>query len=109
MAHYDVFREQLALKYRALGHALWEPSPTNPDRPVLVGDVGFIRAGRFHSLFNALRPPDQSDYLGVPEYYEPLIPSYQNHIVTGTLYPNNYCSDGVNIEQVPIYDSSGSV
>jgi hypothetical protein len=48
MADYDIFREQLAIKYPSYGHALWEPSPRRPDRPVQVGDVGFIRRGKFH-------------------------------------------------------------
>ncbi|KAH9994873.1 ankyrin repeat-containing domain protein [Russula vinacea] len=47
MADYDIFREQLAIKYPSYGHALWEPSPRRPDRPVQVGDVGFIRRGKF--------------------------------------------------------------
>ena len=57
---YDIFREQLAIKYFSYGHALalWEPSPWKQDRPVQVGNVGFIRNGRLYSLFNALRPSE---------------------------------------------------
>jgi hypothetical protein len=57
---YDIFREQLAIKYPSYGHGLWEPSPWKPDRPVAVGDVGFIRKGRFHNLFNAMRPAEDN-------------------------------------------------
>ena len=102
MAHYDIFRRQLAIKYPALGHALWDPNPINPDMVVQVGDVGFIREGRFHRLFNALLPGnDPSHYRGVPVDHEPLVPSLPDHIVRGTLSANNYCSAGVNIEDDP--------
>ena len=108
MAHYDVFREQLAIKYPAFGHALWEPNPRNPDRPVQVGDVGFIRRGKFHRLFNALLPADDlSHELGVPEYHEPLVPSLPDHIDKGSLASNNYCSAGVRVEADPGYHSFG--
>ena len=30
-----------------LARALWEPSPKTPDRPLKVGDIGFIRRGIF--------------------------------------------------------------
>jgi hypothetical protein len=107
-AHYDVFREQLAIKYPAFGHALWEPNPRNPDRPVQVGDVGFIRRGKFHRLFNALLPADDpTQELGVPEYHEPLIPSLLDHIDKGSLDSNNYCSAGVRVEADQGYHSFG--
>jgi hypothetical protein len=50
------FREQLAIGYPSLGHALWEPDPGNIYEAVDVGDVGFIREGIFYRLFNALLP-----------------------------------------------------
>ena len=99
MADYEIFREQLAIKYPSYGHALWEPSPRKPERPVQVGDVGFIRGGNFHRLFNALFPADDpSQELGVPEYHEPLVPNMLDHHSRGSLNRNNYCSDGVNSE-----------
>jgi hypothetical protein len=108
MAHYDVFREQLANKYPAFGYALWDPTPRNPDRPVQVGDVGFIREGKFYRLFNALLPADdQSHELGVPEYHEPLVPSLLDHIDRGSLSSNNYCSAGVSVETDPDHYSFG--
>ena len=108
MAHYDVFREQLAIKYPAFGHALWDPTPRNPDKPVQVGDVGFIRDGKFYRLFNALLPADdQSHEFGVPEHHEPLVPSVLDHIDKGSLSSNNYCSAGVSVETDPGYYSFG--
>src|SRR5712691_9328758 len=99
MAHYNIFREQLAIKYPEFGHALWEPSPRRPDRPVEVGDVGFIRRGKFHRLFNALLSADDpSQELGVAEYHEPLVPNMPNHIDRSSLSRNYYCSTGVSIE-----------
>ena len=96
MAHYNIFRHNLAIKYPALGHALWEPSSGGRYPTVAVGDVGFIRDGRFHRLFNVLlRPTDPSHRLGVPEEGEQLIPHVEDHIITGTLCPNHFCSAGV--------------
>ena len=106
MADHEVFREQLAIKYPSYGHALWRPSPSDPDKPVQVGDVGFIRRGNFHRLFNALLPADDpSQELGVPEYYEPLVPKLSNHLRTDTLDCNHYCSAGVSVEADPGYHS----
>ena len=69
MAHYDIFRDQLDIKYPAFGHALWEPNPGRLYSPVEVGDVGFIREGKFHRVFNALLPADHPSHqrFGVPE------------------------------------------
>jgi hypothetical protein len=68
--HYIIFREQLAIKYPEFGHALWEPSPRRPDRPVEVGDVGFMRRGKFHRLFIALLLADNpSQELDISEYH----------------------------------------
>ena len=104
MADYEIFREHLAIEYPSYGHALWGPSPRNPDRPVQVGDVGFIRRGNFHRLFNALLPADDPSHeLGVPEYHEPLVPNLLNHIHTDSLNRNNYCSAGVSVEPDPGY------
>ena len=98
MAHYDVFRGRLATKYPAYGRALWEPSPPMLSCPVEIGDVGFIREGRFHRLFNALLATDHPSHkFGVPEYHEPLIPKLTDHIRHGTLSPGHYCSAGVDI------------
>jgi hypothetical protein len=102
MADYDIFREQLAIKYPSYGHALWGPSPTNPDGPVQVGDVGFVRRGKFHRLFNALLPADDPSHeRGVPEFHEPLVPTLSDHLDSDSLGPNDYCSAGVSVEADP--------
>jgi hypothetical protein len=94
MAHYDIFRQELATKYPAYGHALWEPSPGVLYPPVEIGDVGFIRQGKFHRLFNALLPADHPSHqnFGVPEHHEALQLNISQHIDTGTLSPNNFRS-----------------
>jgi len=98
MAHYDIFRGQLAIQYPAYGHALWEPNPVRPHNPVEIGDVGFIREGRFHRLFNALLPADHPSHrFGVPEYYEPLIPELADHICGGALSPSHFCSARIDL------------
>ena len=106
MDDYDIFRERLAIKYPSYGHALWEPSPRDPDRPVQVGDVGFVRRGKFYRLFNALLSEDDpSHVLGVPEHHEPLVPTLFHHLDTRSLGRNNYCSPGVSTEPDPGYHS----
>ena len=107
MADYDIFREQLAIKYPSYGYPLWEPSPINPNRPVQVGDVGFILEGRFHRLFSALLPEDDPSHseFGVPEYHEPLVTTLSNHVVPVSLGRINYCSAGVKVEADPGYHS----
>ena len=105
MAHYDIFRHTLSIKYPACGHALWEPSPGGRYPAVAVGDVGFIREGRFHRLFNVLLSPKDSSHrrFGVPEDSEDgqLRPHVEDHIITGTLSPNHFCSAGVTLESEP--------
>jgi hypothetical protein len=103
MAHYDIFRHSLVIKYPALRHALWEPSPGGRYPAVAVGDVGFIREGRFHRLFNVLLSPNDPSHqtYGVPEENEQLIPHVEDHIITGTLSPNHFCSAGVALESEP--------
>ena len=110
MADYDIFREQLAIKYPAYGHALWEPSSWKPDslkslnKSVEVGDVGFIRDGRFHCLFNALLSAEEQS--NVPEDHEKLVPSVSDHISRGYLSSNHYCSPGIVMEPEPEFHAS---
>jgi hypothetical protein len=94
--NYDIFRDELGSRYPAYGHALWEPDPGELYNSVEVGDVGFIREGRFHRLFNALLTGGHElQSSSVPEYHEPLIPKQQPYICTGTLRPNNLRSTEV--------------
>ncbi len=93
-AHYDIFRHHLAIKFPAYGHALWEPDPESLYPAVEVGDVGYIREGKFHRLFNVLLPAKHPSHgnFGVPEYHEQLTLNMENHINIGKLSPNNFCS-----------------
>jgi len=99
MADYNIFREQLAIRFPSYGHALWDPSPEEPGRPVEIGDVGFIRDGKFHRLFNALNPED------VPEGYAPLVSESQHS--RGSLFHGPYHSVGIQVVDDLPYFSSG--
>jgi hypothetical protein len=106
---YDIYRDEMATKYPAYGHALWVPGPGRFHPAVEVGDVGFIREGQFHRLFNALLPKDHPSHkdFGVPEYHVPLelkVPKHI-HISERKLSPNNFRSRGVRLvsDQEGIY------
>jgi hypothetical protein len=93
---YDIFREELATKYSIYGHALWEPSPGGHYTAVDIGDVGFIREGRFHRLFNILLSGDDPSHQdGVPQGHEPLVLRTRSPVDTSTLRPNDFRSNGV--------------
>ena len=69
--YYDTYRDQLASL--DLGHALWDPDPAGLYDKVRVGDVGFMRKGRFLCMFNVFLPGDHSTQVyGVPEGFVPL-------------------------------------
>jgi len=94
--NYNIFREELATKYSTYGHALWEPSPGGRYIAVEIGDVGFIREGRFHRLFNILLSGDDPSHQdGVPQRHEPLVLRTRSPIDTSTLWPNDLRSNGV--------------
>jgi hypothetical protein len=93
---YDIYREELGVKYPAYGHALWEPSPGERYISVEIGDVGFIRQGYFHRSFNILLPEDHPSHQdGVPQHHEPLILRMTLPTNVSTLQPNNLRSNGV--------------
>lgn len=96
MRHYDTFRLQLGIAHPDFGHALWDTSSGEQYPPVQVGDVGFVRQGKFHRLFNVLYSENHpcNQKFGVPEDHERL-PPVPNHIDSGTLYPAHFCSYGV--------------
>jgi hypothetical protein len=95
--NYDIFREELATKCSTYGHALWEPSPGEHHTAVEIGDVGFIREGSFHRMFNILLPEDDPSHRdGVPQRHEPLVLGTRSRVVTtSTLQPNDLRSNGV--------------
>ena len=99
MAHYDIFRYHLLTKFPAYGHALWDPSPGNLYPAVEVGDVGYIREGKFRRLFNVFLPKNHPSHrnFGVPEYHERLTLDLENHIDIGILSPHRFYSDGVTL------------
>jgi hypothetical protein len=97
--NYDIFRDELGSKYPAYGRALWEPGPGGLYNSVEVGDLGFIRRGRFHRLFNALLASEHGlQSPSVPEYHEPLELNGQSHICTRTLSPNDFHSTEVRTD-----------
>jgi hypothetical protein len=100
MAHYDIFRNQLAIRFPAHGYALWEPSPGDLYHVVGIGDVGYITEGRFHRLFNILLPADDPSHenFGVPDNHTPFRPKVPRHVTSGILRPDNFCSAGVTFE-----------
>ena len=82
MSNCNIFREELGIRYPDHGHALWDPDPGGLYNFVEIGDVGFIRSGYFHRLFNALLPPsdpDTHDDQG-PVYPPRLEPKTLQHI-----------------------------
>jgi hypothetical protein len=95
----DIFRETLAIKYPNCGHALWEPSPGGLYDAVEVGDVGFIREGCFHRLFNVLLPGDHPSHqnFGVPDNHQQLRLNAPNHIHRGVDGTDDFCSRNVNL------------
>jgi hypothetical protein len=99
--HHDTYREELGKAYSVFGYALWDPDPGQYPH-ARVGDVGFIRGGKFHRLFNTLLPEDdpshQSLRYGLPEHYEQLQVSLPDHIDRGTLVPSDLHSYGVTIK-----------
>jgi len=108
MAHFDIFRHHLSIKFPAYGYPLWEPDPGNLYPPVEVGDVGYIHEGRFHRLFNVLLPAEHKSHknFGVPANHQ-LALNFENHINICKLSPNNFCSAKVTPAPVPPIQSEG--
>jgi hypothetical protein len=108
MAHYDLFRHHLAVRFPAYGHALWDPDPGNLYPAVEVGDVGYICEGKFHRLFNVLLPANHPTHqnLGVPEYHEQLTLDMADHIHICNLSPNNFCS--AKVTSMPVSEQLAS-
>jgi hypothetical protein len=77
--------------------------------PVNIGDVGFIRGGKFHRLFNALshnNPEDDQCDSDVPEGHKPLAPIFGDHLTESPLNSGQYCSSGVRVRpELPQFSS----
>ncbi|EIW56271.1 uncharacterized protein TRAVEDRAFT_83192, partial [Trametes versicolor FP-101664 SS1] len=69
----DIYAEQLiSLRY---GYPLWYPDPSPGRAPVQLGDVGWVKEGKFLTLFNALREAHDAQPMGaVPTDFVPLNP-----------------------------------
>jgi hypothetical protein len=104
----SIFREELAIRYPAHGHALWEPDPEGLYEAVEVGDIGFIRNGYFHRLFNALGLPDSPSDPGSsngPKYPPKLQPQNPDHIRKGRDSHQEFFSNNVTRRSQDIYAS----
>ena len=99
LTHYDTYRLELGKAYPGFGYALWEPDPGEHNPPVEVGDVGFIREGQFHRLFNALLPAyhESHERFGVPDDHEPLHLTVTSHLNRRALTPNTFHTHGVTV------------
>jgi len=93
MADYNIFREQMGIRFPTYGHALWDPRPDEPGKPVKIGDVGFIRRGKFHLLFNALSPEGEQ----VPEGFQQLVPKSPHRVSESPFNRGRYCSHGIRV------------
>ncbi|KAI0707092.1 hypothetical protein C8Q76DRAFT_747948 [Earliella scabrosa] len=101
VAAWDIYaKELLPLGY---GHPLWGPEPSLEFGEVHLGDVGYLREGRFCFLFNALKPADSPAHeaLGVPEDFQIFKPPHlmlkqrQNEITQRQLHNKNLQSTAI--------------
>ncbi|CAL1702007.1 unnamed protein product [Somion occarium] len=69
---YINYAEQLAP--RGYGYPMWFPDFPIHNNEILMGDVGWFDEGKFHRLFNALKPADDplNAKFGVPTGFVPL-------------------------------------
>ena len=69
----DIYAKQLF--HLGHGYPLWIPEPDKSGRELLVGDVGYLRGGKFKSLFNTMATAeDKLNGGGVPEGFSPFSP-----------------------------------
>ena len=101
VAAWDIYaKELLPLGY---GHPLWGPEPSLEFGEVHLGDVGYLREGRFCFLFNALKAADSPAHqaLGVPEDFQIFNPPHlmlkqrQNEITQRQLHNKNLQSTAI--------------
>ena len=103
-AQHQTFREELAIKYPTFGYPLWEPGSRGRYHAVQVGDVGFIREGYFHKLFNVLHPTSASGggpsdpSCRVPGSDELLQIRMDNHIGRSTEGYKEFISKSIRVE-----------
>ena len=80
----------------SLGCPLWFPEPTDSGE-IQIGDVGFVRDGGFHRLFNITVSGDHGwNRLGVPEAFAPIdIPAHLRQRTPKYLGPGPHSSRSV--------------
>ncbi|KAI0048468.1 hypothetical protein FA95DRAFT_1038514 [Auriscalpium vulgare] len=77
------------------GYALWRPDPPRQHPPVAIGDVGYIRFGGFHRLFNIhLCEDDPHQSSSLPNNFE-RIPLDDSRIVESPLQRGSYRSKSI--------------
>jgi hypothetical protein len=103
MADYNIFREQMGIRFPTYGHALWDSRPEEPGKHVKMGDVGFIRGGKFHRLFNALSPEGEQ----LPSGFQQLVPKSPHRVSETYLNRGRYCSNGIRLLPELDHFSSG--
>ncbi|GJJ07416.1 hypothetical protein Clacol_001618 [Clathrus columnatus] len=91
-----------------LGSPLWEPD-CRPHE-ITIGDVGYIRQGRFCRLFNATLPPgDPRNEFGTPDGFETLIlderAMISRRLLPGPLVSRSIVKSGADIEFNGVGDS----
>ncbi|KAG6913582.1 hypothetical protein DXG01_005799 [Tephrocybe rancida] len=99
-AAHDIYAEQLSELRR--GYPLYNLEPNPDDGPMQIGDVGFLRQGAFHLLFNVSRSRDDpAQRFGVPEGYEHLdlgfIRSYDAALEPGPLHSRTVFTLDANV------------
>ena len=73
-AAWDIYAEQLiSLGY---GHPQWFPEPCPDAGEIRIGDVGYLRKGRFFRIFNAMLSANDpiNTRNGVPQSFEMFEP-----------------------------------
>ncbi|RPD72326.1 hypothetical protein L226DRAFT_546923 [Lentinus tigrinus ALCF2SS1-7] len=74
MKHWDIYaRELMSLGF---GHPLWHPEPSLQFGQIRLGDVGYLRKGRFRFLFNSMHSAEHpvNATKGVPSGFEEFKP-----------------------------------
>jgi hypothetical protein len=96
---YNVYRDQLTSLCHGL--ALWEPDPADVYDQVGVGDVGYVRRGIFHRMFNVLLEWDHPSNRThcEPDPYPRLDPGPFVNIRQSRFPRGEYISRGVTFAQ----------
>ena len=89
---WDIYAEQLLPV--GYGHPLWLPEPNS--REIELGDVGWLKEGGFHPLFNSMKAPDDPINLdkGIPPNFTTFNP------------PNLWISNNEKLVQDIVYSKS---